>query len=266
MEVKDRSSADLHASESAHMTEETKGVDLYAPPRKPERPFAEDYGNDGRTDARGRLLNDIEGRPLGAKFIVGRRFSGDPDVALSPEDIIKAIKKLDIKIKDVDMRMLPKKVSGIYGYADRRSGPDGDIFLSNILNSSDRDLVIAHEFGHAIDHFAGRLSDNLSRMEIAELRAVYGTLRSSPKEKTSKKQPENYGYADHKINAELVAEGLRAYMANPNYFKTVAPRSAAKIREAVNKSPYLREIIQFNSLGAAGLIGAGIGGQGGDNQ
>jgi hypothetical protein len=41
----------------------------------------------------------------------------------------------------------------------------------------------------------------------------------------------------------------------------VAPRTAARIREAVNGNRYLKKIIQFNSLGAAALIGAGSGGQ-----
>jgi hypothetical protein len=46
-------------------------------------------------------------------------------------------------------------------------------------------------------------------------------------------------------------------MTNPNYFKMVAPRTAAKIREAVNRRLSLKRVIQFNSLGAAGLAGAG---------
>jgi hypothetical protein len=56
---------------------------------------------------------------------------------------------------------------------------------------------------------------------------------------------------------ELVAEGLRAYMSNPNFFKKVAPNAAAKFRAVVNKNPYLKKVIQLNSLGAIGLIGAG---------
>jgi hypothetical protein len=54
---------------------------------------------------------------------------------------------------------------------------------------------------------------------------------------------------------ELIAEGLRAYMTNPNYFKSVAPNAAAKIRAAVNANPHLKKVIQFNSLAAAGLAG-----------
>jgi hypothetical protein len=40
-------------------------------------------------------------------------------------------------------------------------------------------------------------------------------------------------------------------MADPNYLKTVAPKTAAAIRAAVNAHPTLSKIIQFNSI--AGL-------------
>ena len=57
-----------------------------------------------------------------------------------------------------------------------------------------------------------------------------------------------------------MAEGLRAYLTNPNYFKAAAPRSAAKLRQAVNTNKYLRRVVQLNSLGAAGIAGAGAAG------
>jgi hypothetical protein len=47
-----------------------------------------------------------------------------------------------------------------------------------------------------------------------------------------------------------MAEAIRAYMVDPNYLKTVAPKVAAAIREAVNSHPTLSKIIQFNSLAA----------------
>jgi hypothetical protein len=262
----DGSLPELSAAEPARTIEESKAVNMYPPPQKRQRPFAEDYDKDPRTDPQGRLLRDIEGRPLQAHFVVGRRFPGKADKALTPEDIRNAIEQLDIRLVGVGPKELPKPIAGVYGSADTRSGPEGDIFINTRYKLSDQDLVTAHEFGHAIDHFSGRLSERLSRMEIDELRAVYGTLRSRPQERASNPQPESFGYLDNKINAELVAEGLRAYMTNPNYFKTVAPRTAAKIRAIVNESPYLKKVIQFNSLGAAGLIGAGLRNQDRDDQ
>jgi len=46
---------------------------------------------------------------------------------------------------------------------------------------------------------------------------------------------------------EYMAEAIRAYMADPNYIKTVAPQTAARIRQYVNSEPRLNHVIQFNS-------------------
>jgi hypothetical protein len=53
---------------------------------------------------------------------------------------------------------------------------------------------------------------------------------------------------------------------DPNWFKAVAPRSAARFRDAVNRNIYLKRVIQFNSLGAAGLLSAGAGSEDQDDQ
>jgi hypothetical protein len=55
-------------------------------------------------------------------------------------------------------------------------------------------------------------------------------------------------------------------MTDPNYFKTVAPKTAARIRKVVNEHPYIRHALQFNSLGPIGLAGAGIRHQDRDDQ
>ncbi len=113
---------------------------------------------------------------------------------------------------------------------------------------------------------SGNISETLTPEEIAELRSVYGNLRYRPKKEGPSPQPEHFGYPPELVNSELVAEGLRAYLTNPNYFKTMAPKAAAKIRAAVNENPWLQHAIQFNSLLAAGLIGAGARGQDRDDQ
>jgi hypothetical protein len=46
-----------------------------------------------------------------------------------------------------------------------------------------------------------------------------------------------------------MAEAIRAYLENPNYLKTVAPKTAAKIRAAVNANPSVNKIIHFNMNG-----------------
>jgi hypothetical protein len=53
-----------------------------------------------------------------------------------------------------------------------------------------------------------------------------------------------------------MAEAIRAYMADPNYLKTVAPKTAAIIRAAVNSHPTLSKIIQFNAIAAPVAMGA----------
>ncbi len=241
------------------------------PPRRPQRPFAEDYGTAPSIDEQGRLLDDIEGRPLGAKFVAGRRFAGEADEPLSAKDIKGAIAAAGIgihHIKDTHpdvAKMLSKAYGGFYVAGDAGS-PQGEILLNIRPKSPHRNFVLAHEFGHAIDQLAGDISATLTPKEIAELSFVYADLRSSAIKDGHLLQPENFGYHGDAINWELVAEGLRAYMTDPNYFKTAAPKTAAKFRKAVNDNPYLKHAIQFNSLGAIGVVGAGVRSQDRDDQ
>jgi hypothetical protein len=261
MKTEERLPADQNAPEPAPMIAQSRDVAMYAPPRIWQRPFAWDYREPPRTDATGRLLRDIEGRPLRADFVAGRRFAGKADEPLSPDDIGTALEQLDLRL--IETPKLPTKSAGavgLYHGYESRAGPSGDIFIKSTISPSDQEIVTAHEFGHAIDHLSGLLSERLTSAEIDELRAVYRTLRAGPR-KALYPQPEDFGYADRLVKRELVAEGLRAYMTNPNYFKMVAPRTAAKVRAVVNESPYLKHVIQFNSLGAVGLAGAGIGNQ-----
>jgi hypothetical protein len=54
-----------------------------------------------------------------------------------------------------------------------------------------------------------------------------------------------------------LAEAIRAYLADPNYLKTVAPKTAAAIPAAVNSNPRLARAIQFNAV-PAGPLGLGL--------
>lgn len=109
----------------------------------------------------------------------------------------------------------------------------------------------------------------------AELRWLYNDLNNPslqraraagrPVEQFSSKvyrgfDPEQMGYKKGiEADRELMAEAVRAYMANPNYMKTVAPKTAARIRAYVNDHKDLKHIIQFNSAvgTAGGAAGAG---------
>jgi ribosomal protein L12E/L44/L45/RPP1/RPP2 len=261
----DKSTANLDASEAARMTAGGEDFGLYEPPRKRPRPFAEDYPGDALTDRQGRLRHDIEGRPLHAEFIAGRRLLRKADERLSPDDIKKALEQLNINLNYRDPHTFRERIGGqYYDYNSPKGSPFGDITINTKYKSSDQDIITAHEFGHAIDHFSGWFSDKLTSEEIAELRDVYSDLRGGWKKGVPRRQPEDYSV--NKVNLELVAEGLRAYMSNPNYFKKVAPKAAAKFRSAVNENPLLKKVIQLNSLGAIGLIGAGIHSQDRDDQ
>ena len=50
------------------------------------------------------------------------------------------------------------------------------------------------------------------------------------------------------MDREYIAEAVRAYMTDPNYMKTVAPNTAAAIRNAVNSNALISGTLQFNSL------------------
>jgi hypothetical protein len=266
MDAEDEFAPNLSAPESARMIAASKDINMFEPPRKRQRPFTRDYRSAPRTDAQGRLLEDIEGRPLGAEFIAGRQFAGEADKPMSPADIETALRRLNVRFAALSPRAFPKSVIGYFIPSNSPREKVGSIYVDNTLSLSDQDLTTAHEFGHAIDHLAGNLTAKLTQTEISELRGVYSTVTSGSEYPPFRMQPETFRYRPSQVNAELLAEGLRAYMANPNYFKTVAPKTAARIRAAVNNNRRLRRVIQFNSLGAAGLIGTGVRNQDEDDQ
>jgi hypothetical protein len=69
--------------------------------------------------------------------------------------------------------------------------------------------------------------------------------------------PEDLGYGGEEVNHELTTEAFRAYGANPNYFKTVAPNAAKAIRQIWNRHPVASKVLKFNSVaGAAGAPAA----------
>ncbi len=61
------------------------------------------------------------------------------------------------------------------------------------------------------------------------------------------------GYKGDDIKRELMTEAIRAYLTNPNYLKTVAPKTAARIREYANTNPKISKFVQFNTLTPLGL-------------
>jgi hypothetical protein len=239
---------------------ESREINMYPPPPIPQRPFRFDYRQPAIANEVGKLFTDMERRPLEAKYVAGRRFAYQGDVALTPAEMRAALTDLDIRLAEVARLPMADdaNVSGIFSGEMVGHRPAGDIFVKSRLSEGDRFLTTLHELGHAIDHYTNYFSDHLTPDEIEELRKVYTRVRAGAS-RTRILQPEDFGYVADDVNGELVAEGFRAYMLNPNWFKLNAPRSAAKFRAEVNKNRWLKRVIQFNSLAAAaGLAGAGI--------
>jgi hypothetical protein len=93
----------------------------------------------------------------------------------------------------------------------------------------------------------------------SELERVYSAGATGQHRTSNFVKPEDFGYQPQDVPGELMAEGGRAYLSNPNYFKAVAPKTAAAIRAAWNSNPTLSKILQFNTIPPI-LLGAGAAG------
>ncbi|MGE4220127.1 MAG: hypothetical protein AB7G39_11815 [Alphaproteobacteria bacterium] len=246
----------------------SKSAWIYNPPAKSPRPFEADYPAGARTDDAGRLTHDIDGRPLevGGR-IVGRRVAGGADEALPTAEFDTIAKEGTGRSTEI---VPPRKIGGDAGRVvtdrDRRSGNivDQQVYLSDKLTPEDLPKVYGHEIGHVIDQLAGEIPAVGDRTRIGmQLRQVYHDLndgswrRGMETPQRLQTRPEDRGYRSKDIPRELWAEAIRAYMADPNYLKAVAPDVAAAIRKAVNSNPSIRKIVQFNSGGIAGGVSLG---------
>jgi hypothetical protein len=92
---------------------------------------------------------------------------------------------------------------------------------------------------------------------MPELRRVYADLNTPPGA-AEPIMPESFGYRGGDVRSELVAEAIRAYMADPNYLKSVAPKTAGAIRKAANEHEQVRRAIEFNAVGIP--VGIGVAG------
>jgi hypothetical protein len=91
-----------------------------------------------------------------------------------------------------------------------------------------------------------------------ELKIVYNTLNNPRRTSDGLRAapgsmitPESFDYRGNEVLREYAVEAIRAYKTNPNYIKSVAPRTAATIREFFNDHPFFSRFVQFNSLVAA---------------
>ncbi len=236
----------------------------YNPPNVKPRPFAEDYPTGARTDEQKNLTHDIDGNPLkvGGR-IVGRRVGGGKDEALPATEFDAIAKKgTGRPTKTVTQ----SAIDGDLGRTKLESTTRNptQVILAKELSPDDVPLVYGHEIGHVVDQLAGEISTRGLRKE---LRGLYNTL-NNPKRSRDGSQaaahrelmtPHMMGYEGDDIPREYMAEAIRAYMADPNYIKLVAPRTAKAIRLAVNRNPAVNHMLQFNTVPwAAALPGAAV--------
>lgn len=223
------------------------------PPKYPQRAFEADYPNGANADETGRLQFDIDGRPLTARYVTGRTHKGLPDRALSAEELAGVVEgRTGRRVEKSDRGQIGGAAGGTY--FDLNDGSPVQVVLAHDLHPNDVPRVLGHETGHVIDQTAG----NIPTTGVEDqLRQNYDTLYTGNNPGSRQVSPEALGYPSDQVPHELMAEAIRAYLADPNYLKSVGPETAARIRAYVNENPKLKNLIQFNSLGA-GAVGAGM--------
>ncbi|CCQ72317.1 hypothetical protein [Magnetospira sp. QH-2] len=232
---------------------------IYNPPSGTTRPFEADYPNGAKTDEQGNLTHDIDGRKLETDGrTVGRKvYQGDDQALRSTE-----LGPIATEATGRAPRYAAKgEIGRIFGQTviDANTRKPRCVLLSESLLPEDLPKVYAHEVGHVIDQAAGEIPVKGLEDELGNL---YHTLNAPeragefPAPGQPRFTPERHGYDGDDPPRELMTEAIRAYMADPAYLKTVAPKTAKAIRAAVNGNPALRKIIQFNSAAGLAALGA----------
>lgn len=230
---------------------------LYPIPSRDPRPFSADYKKGAVGNVGDKLQFDIDGRPITAPMVAGRNTVGGSDVGWDAASIERlgteagGARFLDVPLSNADGRISWNPKSGGWGNNDLR------IELSNKLSEPQRGLAASHEVSHFVDEAAGQVS--LSKVPKKELELMYhrqatGREYGGPKNDILE-TPQRNGYKGEDVSREYAAEAIRAYLADPNYLKSVSPNAAKVIRAAVNSDPYLSKWVQFNT--AAGMLGGG---------
>ena len=234
----------------------SKSARLYNPKPLPQREFTADYQHGAIGDETGRLKFDMENRPLTARYVAGRTHVGAGDSGIPAQAYDALAEATTGGLPQTVAKSKIDRDAGRYVVEqDRRSGKviSRGVFIDKALQPESANLVLAHELAHAVDEIVGMVP--VAGLDD-ELRGVYNH-QNNPQNHGRRFGPEQHGYAGEKANRELMAEAIRAYKFDPNYFKTVAPKTAAAIRAAVNAHPELSKIIQFNNLAPA-AIGLGV--------
>ena len=218
----------------------------FRPPKRDQRAFHEDYKTAPRHDDAGKLETTVDGHRLFAPFVAGRRRLGGGDEGLTPIETDQLARGLvGGNVSPASRSALPGEVGKYF----RGAGPDAPerrILYRNDLTEKQIPNVLAHEAGHVIDDLAAEIP---TAGLHTELRRVYHDLATGDTWRTKNLTgPQHLGYPKSEVRAEHMAEAIRAYLQDPNYLKSVAPETAAKIREFANNNPRINRLIQFNAL------------------
>jgi len=220
------------------------GTFLNDPPAKPQRPFNDDYPRSPRHDRQGRLEETIDGHRLDAPFVAGRVRRDEPESRILPEQSVQIAEA----ILGTGPRAEPRSVLGRnLGTYDSRG-----IRYRDDLDDRAKTKIINHELGHAIDEISGQIKSDGIKSELARLYS--GSVSGNFDRTRNLTLPEHVGYRKAESDREMMAEAIRIYMTDPNYLKTVAPKTAKRIRETVNTNPKIARTLQFNSLIAGGIL------------
>jgi len=246
----------------------------YTPPAMPPRPIEADYPKGTPLNDQGNLSKTIEGRPLTAQVVAGRSAVGNdgiyPDRGIDPQTLKRiGTEAGSASFLETTPRSLGKSVGILKNIRNPVTGKRENIIsVRNDLSPEGGNNVRAHEIAHLFDFMVGKLPVPSKGPVRDEMHQVYHhlTTGASPKPggeaKYNLQTPEAFGYSGEKADRELAAESIRAYMANPNYLKSIAPKTAFLIRKTFNNHPHLSKFIQFNSalfalLGASGMYSSG---------
>lgn len=237
-------------------------INAYDYPKAPQRPFESDYPGHPPVDALGNVIVDQEGRARVADKFVGRNQLGGEDTGLSPEEIEALVLAFTGQpVQRVSWKKWGKK-SGETRYDPyyaQNNRPEFVISVRDDLTGRDYQRVVAHELGHVINHIAGRgeswtpeSGESGRKHLIPADEGMQGELREIYKVFNGGKTPKESAYSGWEAPHELMADAIRLYIEDPNTMKTIAPVTAAKIREFVNNNSNLNKRIQFaqNSAGS----------------
>jgi hypothetical protein len=118
------------------------------------------------------------------------------------------------------------------------------VIIADDLSPDLHERVLAHATGHVIHQTIGNIP--LEGLAREQLERNYHRLNNDGRKGEGLYGPSDAGYPPERVDQELFAEAIRAYMTDPKYFKTEAPDAAKLIRANVNEHPRLIDTIQFN--------------------